>query len=102
MLILGGTCALLVEAAELIVWFNDRRRALPHQDPIAALADANCLRCSPAASERAEQCPARPSSSCRSLRGTNENANGCCGRVPRFFSESRTQARRCRQAPLVP
>jgi hypothetical protein len=33
MLILGGTCALLVEAAELIVWLNDRRRALPHQDP---------------------------------------------------------------------
>jgi hypothetical protein len=36
MLILGGTCALLAEAAELIVWFNDRRRALPHQDPFAA------------------------------------------------------------------
>src|SRR5262249_47956212 len=27
MLILGGACAVLVEAAELIVWSNDRRRA---------------------------------------------------------------------------
>jgi hypothetical protein len=102
MLILGGTCAWLIEAAELIVWFNDRRRALPHQDPFAAQADANCLRCSPAASERAEQRPACPSSSCWSPRGTNENANGCCAKVPRSFSESRTQARRCRQAPSMP
>ena len=87
MLIPGRTYALLAGAAELIVWFNDRRRALPHQDPCAALAGANCLRCSPAAAEWAEQCPACPSSSCRSLRGTNENASGCCARVPRFFSE---------------
>lgn len=43
------------------MWFNDRRRALPHQDPFAALAGANCLRCGPAASERAEQCsPVHP------------------------------------------
>jgi sec-independent protein translocase protein TatC len=39
MLILGGACALLVEAAELIVWFNDRRRARLHPDPYADLAD---------------------------------------------------------------
>jgi sec-independent protein translocase protein TatC len=39
MLILGGTCALLVEAAELIVWSHDRRRARLHPDPYADLAD---------------------------------------------------------------
>ena len=38
MLILGGACALLVEAAELIVWSNDRRRARLHPDPYAGLA----------------------------------------------------------------
>ena len=39
MLILGGICAVLVEAAELIVWSNDRRRARLHPDPYASLAD---------------------------------------------------------------
>ena len=39
MLILGGTCAVLVEAAEVIVWSNDRRRARQHPDPYAGLAD---------------------------------------------------------------
>jgi sec-independent protein translocase protein TatC len=39
MLILGGTCAVLVEAAELIVWSNDRRRARLHPDPYTGLAD---------------------------------------------------------------
>jgi len=39
MLILGGTCAVLVEAAEFIVWANDRRRARLHPDPYAGLAD---------------------------------------------------------------
>jgi sec-independent protein translocase protein TatC len=39
MLILGGTCAVLVEAAELIVWSSDRRRARLHPDPYAGLAD---------------------------------------------------------------
>jgi sec-independent protein translocase protein TatC len=38
MLILGGACAVLVEAAELIVWSNDRRRARLHQDPYADVA----------------------------------------------------------------
>ena len=38
MLILGGTCAVLVEAAELIVWAHDRRRARLHPDPYAGLA----------------------------------------------------------------
>ena len=38
MLILGGTCALLVEAAELIVWAHDRRRARLHPDPYPGLA----------------------------------------------------------------
>jgi sec-independent protein translocase protein TatC len=39
MLILGGTCALLVEAAEVLVWSHDRRRARRHPDPYADLAD---------------------------------------------------------------
>jgi sec-independent protein translocase protein TatC len=39
MLILGGTCALLVEAAEVIVWSNDRRRARLDPDPYTGLAD---------------------------------------------------------------
>jgi len=39
MLILGVTCAVLVEAAEVIVWSNDRRRARLHPDPYAGLAD---------------------------------------------------------------
>jgi sec-independent protein translocase protein TatC len=39
MLILGGGCAVLVEAAELAVWANDRRRARLHPDPYAGLAD---------------------------------------------------------------
>jgi sec-independent protein translocase protein TatC len=39
MLILGGACALLVEAAELIVWSHDRRWAGLHPDPYADLAD---------------------------------------------------------------
>ena len=39
MLILGGTCAVLVEAAEVIVWSHDRRRARRHPDPYAGLAD---------------------------------------------------------------
>jgi sec-independent protein translocase protein TatC len=39
MLILGGTCAVLVEAAEVIVWSHDRRRARLHPDPYTDLAD---------------------------------------------------------------
>ena len=39
MLILGGACAVLVEAAEFIVWSNDRRRARLHPDRYAGLAD---------------------------------------------------------------
>ena len=39
MLILGGACAVLVEAAEFIVWANDRRRARLHPDPYTGLAD---------------------------------------------------------------
>ncbi len=39
MLILGGGCVLLIEAAELFVWSNDRRRARLHPDPYAGLAD---------------------------------------------------------------
>src|SRR6201997_826928 len=39
MLILGGTCALLVEAAGLLVWSHDRRRARLHPDPYTGLAD---------------------------------------------------------------
>jgi sec-independent protein translocase protein TatC len=39
MLILGGTCAVLVEATEVIVWSHDRRRARLHPDPYTGLAD---------------------------------------------------------------
>jgi sec-independent protein translocase protein TatC len=39
MLILGGLAVVLVEAAEFIVWANDRRRARLHPDPYAGLAD---------------------------------------------------------------
>jgi sec-independent protein translocase protein TatC len=39
MLILGGACAVLVEAAEFLVWAHDRRRARLHPDPYAGLAD---------------------------------------------------------------
>ena len=39
MLILGGACAALVEAAELVIWSNDRRRARRHTSPYADLAD---------------------------------------------------------------
>jgi sec-independent protein translocase protein TatC len=39
MLILGGACALLVEAAGLIVWAHDRRQARLHPDPYKDLAD---------------------------------------------------------------
>jgi sec-independent protein translocase protein TatC len=39
MLILGGSCALLVEAAEFIVWSHDRRQARLHPDPYTGLAD---------------------------------------------------------------
>jgi sec-independent protein translocase protein TatC len=39
MLILGGACVALVEAAEFVIWSNDRRRARPHPDPYVGLAD---------------------------------------------------------------
>jgi hypothetical protein len=39
MLILGGGCVVLIEAAEFIVWRHDRRQARLHPDPYAGLAD---------------------------------------------------------------
>src|SRR6201988_1924232 len=39
MLILGGLPVVLVEAAEFIVWANDRRKARLHPDPYTGLAD---------------------------------------------------------------
>jgi sec-independent protein translocase protein TatC len=39
MLLLGGLCVVLVEIAELFVYFNDKRRARLHPDPYAGLAD---------------------------------------------------------------
>jgi sec-independent protein translocase protein TatC len=39
MLILGGTCAALVEGAEFVIWSNDRRRARLHPSGYADLAD---------------------------------------------------------------
>jgi sec-independent protein translocase protein TatC len=39
MLILGGVAVVLVEVAEVFVYFNDKRRARRHPDPYAGLAD---------------------------------------------------------------
>ena len=39
MVILGGAVVVLVEAAEFIVWSNDRRRARLHPDLYTGLAD---------------------------------------------------------------
>jgi sec-independent protein translocase protein TatC len=39
MIILAGTCVALVEAAEFIIWANDRRRARLQPAPYAGLAD---------------------------------------------------------------
>ena len=50
MLILGGACAVLVEAAGLLVWSHDRRRAR-HPDPSAGLAGGELSPLSPAGRE---------------------------------------------------
>jgi sec-independent protein translocase protein TatC len=39
MLILGGVCVAMVEAAEFVVWRNDRRRAKRNPSPYANLSD---------------------------------------------------------------
>lgn len=39
MLVLGGLCVVLVEVAEIFVYFNDKRRARLHPDPYAGLSD---------------------------------------------------------------
>jgi hypothetical protein len=39
MLILGGITVVLVEAAEVFVYFNDKRRARRNPSPYANLAD---------------------------------------------------------------
>jgi sec-independent protein translocase protein TatC len=39
MLLLGGLCVVLVEVAEVFVYFNDKRRAARNPDPYANLAD---------------------------------------------------------------
>lgn len=39
MLILGGLCVMLVEIAEVFVYFNDKRRARLHPSPYEGLAD---------------------------------------------------------------
>jgi sec-independent protein translocase protein TatC len=39
MLLLGGICVVLVEVAEIFVYFNDKRRARLHPDPYAGLSD---------------------------------------------------------------
>jgi sec-independent protein translocase protein TatC len=39
MLLLGGMCVVLVEVAEIFVYFNDKRRARLHPDPYAGLSD---------------------------------------------------------------
>ncbi len=64
MLILGGAWALLVEAAELIVWSHDRHRARLYPDPYAGLPPMSCPRCSPAAGEGTKRCSTCPSLSC--------------------------------------
>jgi sec-independent protein translocase protein TatC len=68
MLILGGACAVLVEAAEVIVWSNNRRRARLHPDPDTGLADDELSPLRPPAGERAERCLTCPSPSCWSWR----------------------------------
>ena len=65
MLILGGACAVLVEAAGLILWSNDRRRARLHPDPDAGGKPTTCCpRCSPPGGERSERCSTYLSPSC--------------------------------------
>ena len=39
MLLLGGIVVLLVEVAEVLIYFNDKRYARNHPDPYAGLAD---------------------------------------------------------------
>jgi sec-independent protein translocase protein TatC len=39
MLFLGGSVIVLVEAAEIIIWLNDKRYARNHPDLYAELAD---------------------------------------------------------------
>jgi sec-independent protein translocase protein TatC len=39
MLLLGGVAVVLVEAAEVFVYLNDKRRARLHPDPYAGLSD---------------------------------------------------------------
>jgi sec-independent protein translocase protein TatC len=39
MLILGGGCVALIEVAEFLVWYHDRRQARLHPDPYAGLGD---------------------------------------------------------------
>jgi len=39
MLLLGGLCVVLVEIAELFVYFNDKRRARLNPNPYAGLPD---------------------------------------------------------------
>ena len=39
MLLLGGIVVVLVEAAEVIIYINDKRYARNHPDPYAGLAD---------------------------------------------------------------
>jgi sec-independent protein translocase protein TatC len=39
MLLLGGVVAVLVEVAEVLMYFNDKRYARNHPDPYADLAD---------------------------------------------------------------
>ena len=39
MLLLGGIAVVLVEVAEIFVYFNDKRRARLNPDPYAGLAD---------------------------------------------------------------
>jgi sec-independent protein translocase protein TatC len=52
MLILGGVAVVLVEVAEVFVYFNDKRRARLHPDPYAGLADDELSRVEP--SERVD------------------------------------------------
>jgi hypothetical protein len=39
MLLLGGVVVALVEVAEVLIYFNDKRYARNHPDPYADLAD---------------------------------------------------------------
>jgi Sec-independent protein secretion pathway component TatC len=64
MLILGGACALLVEAAEFLVWPTTGARPGVTPTRTRTWPTTSCPRCSSTAGERTEPCLTCPSPSC--------------------------------------